>query len=88
MYLWGGGGVQPHFCPWKNVCFPIFPHGENWEKVYGKRGKSINFPLFPYTFFPMGKNEKTHIFPLAKMGLDPPPHLYVLITNMQKLSSL
>ena len=25
-----GGGVQPHFCPWKNVCFPIFSHGEKW----------------------------------------------------------
>ena len=67
------GGVQPHFCPWKNVCFPIFPHGENGKKVYGKKGKSIHFPLFPYTFFPMGKNGKTHIFPWAKMGLDPPP---------------
>ena len=46
------------------------------KKVYGKKGKSIHFPLFPYTFspfFPMGKNGKTHIFPWAKMGLDPPP---------------
>ena len=30
-------GVQPHFCPWKNVCFPIFPHGEKWEKKYMER---------------------------------------------------
>ena len=91
------GGVQPHFCPWKNVFFPICPHGEKWEKsiwkerekysfpslsicfflhfspwgkmgkkVYGKRGKSIHFPLFLYTFFPIfphGKNGKAHIFP-------------------------
>ena len=57
------GGVQPHFCPWKNVCFPIFSHGEKWEKkVYGKKGKSIHFPLFPYTFFPMGKNGKKSIW--------------------------
>ena len=44
-----GGGVQPHFCPW----------GKMGKKVYGKKGKSIHFPLFPYTFFPhfsMGKN--------------------------------
>ena len=33
-------GVQPHFCPWKNVCFPIFfPWGKMGKKVYGKRGK-------------------------------------------------
>ena len=62
----GGGGSNP-----------IFPHGEKWgkmgKKVYGKRGKSIHFPLFPYTFFPWGKMGKDTIFPWAKMGLDPPP---------------
>ena len=42
----------------------------------GKKGKSIHFSLCPYTFFPMGKNGKTHIFPWAKMGLDPPPPKY------------
>ena len=50
--------------------------GKNGKKVYGKKGKIIHFPLFPYTvfpFFPMGKNGKTYIFPWAKMGLDPPP---------------
>ena len=43
----GGGGSNP-----------IFPHGEKWEKSYGKRGKSIHFPLFPYTFSPFFLWEK------------------------------
>ena len=30
------------------------------KKVYGKKGKSIHFPLFPYTFFPFS--------PWGKMG--------------------
>ena len=38
-------GFQPHFFTWKKL-----------EKVYGKSGKSIRFPLFPYTFFPNEKN--------------------------------
>ena len=46
------------------------------KKVYGKRGKSIRFPLFQYTFFPIfhpcGKMGKYTFFPWAKMGLDPP----------------
>ena len=71
-----GGGVQPHFCPWKNVCFPIFPHGEKWEKKCMERdGKvfiSLSFHILFSLFFLMGKNGKTHIFPWAKMGLDPP----------------
>ena len=61
--------------PKKPTCFelnlgggsnPIFAHGKN---VYGKRGQSIHFPLFPYTFFPflsMGKNRKRHNFPMGK----------------------
>ena len=67
------GGSNPIFAHGKNVSFPILG-----KKVYGKRGKSIHFPLFPYTFspfFPMGKNGKRHNFPWAKMGLDPPPKL-------------
>ena len=34
------GGVQPHFCPWKNVCFPIFPHGKKWENTHFFKGKN------------------------------------------------
>ena len=72
-------GVQPHFCPWKNVCFPIFPHGEKWgKKVYGKRGKSIHFPLFPYTFFPMGKMGKHTFFHGQKWGWIPSPQLLLI----------
>ena len=65
------GGVQPHFCPWKNVCFPIFSHG---EKSIWKEREMNTFPFLSiyFSFFPMGKNGKTHIFPWAKMGLDPP----------------
>ena len=36
------------------------------KKVYGKKGKSIHFPLFPYTFFPF--------FHGQKWGWTPPPH--------------
>ena len=118
--FYSSGGVQPHFCPWKNVCFPIFSHGEKWGKKYMERegneyfslsfhilfshfspwekmgkhtffhgqkwGKkymeregneyfSLSFHILFFPFFPMGKNGKTHIFPWAKMGLDPPLYL-------------
>ena len=73
-HYWGGG-VQPHFCPWKNVCFPIFSHGEKWEKSIWKEREMNTFPslsIYFFSIFPMGKNGKTYIFPWAKMGLDPP----------------
>ena len=69
------GGPAPFLPMEKCVFFPFSPWGKMGKKVYGKRGESFHFPLFPYTFFPffpMGKNGKTHIFPWAKMGLDPP----------------
>ena len=74
-----GGGCPTPFLPMEKCVFSHFsPWGKMGKKVHGKKGKSIHFPLFPYTFFPMGKNGKTHIFPRAKMGLDspppPPPH--------------
>ena len=51
--LGGGGGSNP-----------IFAHRKMVKKVYGKKGKSIHFPLFPYTFFPISphgiKWENTH----------------------------
>ena len=73
---WGGGASNPIFAHGKMCVFPFSPWGKMGKKVYGKKGKSIHFPLFPYTFFPIfphGKNGKTRIFPWAKMGLDPPP---------------
>ena len=72
------GGVQPHFCLWKNVCFPIFSHGEKWGKKYmereGNEYFSLSFHILFFPFFPMGKNGKVNIFPWAKMGFDPPPN--------------
>ena len=56
-----GGGVQPHFCPWKNVCFPIFPHGEKWEKSIWKEREKYSFPSLSLYFFP-------HLSPWEKMG--------------------
>ena len=64
-YTYGGGGFNPIFAHGKNVSSHFSP--------WGKRVKSIHFPLFPYTFFPWGKMGKDTIFPWAKMGLDPPP---------------
>ena len=81
--MWGG--VQPHFCPWKNVCFPFSPWGKMGKKVYGKKGKSIHFPLFPYTFFPIfphGKKwENTH-FSIGKNGVGPPNMYNVHCTRL------
>ena len=45
-----GGGANPIFAHGKMCVFPFFPMG---KKVYGKRGKWLLFPLFPYTFFPI-----------------------------------
>ena len=74
-----GGGVQPHLCPWEKCVFSHFsPWGKMGKKVYGKRGKSIHFPLFPYTFFPIffpwGKMGR-HNFPISKNGVGPPPQI-------------
>ena len=63
------GGFNPIFAHGK-MCFPIFSHG---EKSIWKERKMNTFPFFSIYFFPVGKNGKTHIFPWAKMGLDPLP---------------
>ena len=47
----GGGGPTP-FLPMEKCVFSHFsPWGKMGKKAYGKKGKSIHFPLFPYTFF-------------------------------------
>ena len=61
----GGGGLTPFF--------PM----EKWEKK-GKVFISLYFHILFSPFFPMGKNEKTHIFPWAKMELDPPSKFLAL----------
>ena len=74
-YLGGGGGIQPHFCPWKNVCFPIFSHGEKWEKSIWKEREMNTFPFLSIYFFshfsPWGKWENTH-FSMGINGVGPP----------------
>ena len=51
--------------------------GKDGKKVYGKRGESIHFPLFPYTFFPIfshgEKWEKTQFSNGQKWGWAPTP---------------
>ena len=64
----------PHFSPW----------GKWGKKVYGKKGKSIHFHILFSPFFPMGKNGKTHIFPWAKMELEPLPQNLMKI-DMDKI---
>ena len=69
------GGVQPHFCPWKNG-----------KKSIWKEREKYSFPSLStfFPFFPLGKNGKAHIFPWAKMGLDPPPdNAFVLFSELQ-----
>ena len=55
-----------------NEYFP--PWGKMGKKVYreGNEYFSLSFHILFFSFFPMGKNGKTHIFPWANMGLDPP----------------
>ena len=68
------GGPTP-FLPMEKCVFSHFsPWGKMEKKVYGKKGKSIHFPLFPYTFFPMGKNGKKYI---EREGKDSFPSLSI-----------
>ena len=64
--MYNVGGVQPHFSPWGKM-------GKKYMERKGKVLISLSFHILFSPFFPMGKNGKTHIFPWAKMGLDPPP---------------
>ena len=71
----GGGGSNPIFGHGKMCVFPFFPMEKNGEKSIWKEREMNTFPflsIYFFPIFPMGKNGKTHIFPWAKMGLDPP----------------
>ena len=58
------GGPTP-FLPMEKCVFSHFsPWGKMGKKVYGEKGKSIHFSLFPYTFFPIFP----HFSPWEKMG--------------------
>ena len=82
-------GVAMTRCEKFKFFFSIFPHGEKWKKKYMEReGKvfiSLSFHILFSPFFPMGKNGKTHIFPWAKMGLDPPPPRTLILNNNSKI---
>ena len=75
------GGPTP-FLPMKKCLFYHFsPLGKMGKKVYGKKGKSIHFPLFPYTFFPIffhGKKWENTYFSMGKNGVGPPPPIIVI----------
>ena len=82
--IWGGGGFNPIFAHGKMCVFPFFPMGKNGKKSIWKEGKvfiSLSFHILFSPFFPMGKNRKTHIFPWAKMRLDPPPHPNIIYST-------
>ena len=72
-----GGGVQPHFCPWKKMClFPFFLMRKNGEKSIRKEREMNTFASLSIYFFPIfphGENGKRHIFPMGKNGVGPPP---------------
>ena len=55
--------------------FTVFSHGEKWGKSIWKEREMNTFPFLTIYFFsyfsPWGKMGR-HIFPWAKMGLDPP----------------
>ena len=57
------------------MCFPIFPMGKNGEKSIWKDREMNTFPslsIYFFSHFPHGEKWETHIFPWAKMRLDPP----------------
>ena len=73
-HRWGGGAIISGCCFAAAIrrcrvyggSNPIFAHG---KRVYGKRRKSIRFPLFSIYFSPDGKR---HSFPMGKNGVKPP----------------
>ena len=78
-----GGGSNPIFAflPMEKCVFSHFsPWGKMGKKSIWKEREKYSFPSLSIYFFPhfspREKNGKTHIFPWAKMGLDPPPPQY------------
>ena len=72
----GGEGPTPLLLMEKCVFSHFFPMGKNGGKKYmereGNEYCSLSFHILFFPFVPIGKNGKAHIFPWAKMGLDPP----------------
>ena len=65
----GGTGSNP-ILPMEKCVFSHFsPWGKMGRKVYGKKGKRLHFPLFPYAFFP--------IFPHGQKWGWTPPYIYL-----------
>ena len=77
IYNYGVEGPTP-FLPMEKCVFSHFsPWGKLGKKVYGKKGKSIHFPLFPYIFSPWEKMGKHTFFHGQKWGWTPPPPIIV-----------
>ena len=84
------GGPTP-FMPMGKLCLfpfsPFFPMGKNYmEREGNEYFPSLSIYFFP--IFPMGKNGKRHIFPWAKMGLDPSPKLLLVYLTIMRLLSI
>ena len=68
------GGPTP-FLPMENVCFPIFSHGEKWEKSIWKEREKYSFPSLSIYFFPIFPHEKkweNKHFSMGKNRVGPP----------------
>ena len=81
---WGGGGSNPIFAHGKMCVFPIFPHGEKWEKKYMERKGKVFISLsFHILFSPWEKMGKHTFFHGQKWGWTPPPPIaYSLIKKV------
>ena len=87
----GGGGGETPFLPMEKCVFShFFLMGKNGEKSIWKEREMNTFPfrsIYIFSHFsPMGKNGKTHNFPRAIMGLDPPN--YTVLVNIKPLAHL
>ena len=77
-FYWGGG-IQPHFCPWKNGKKSI------WKETEKYSFPSLSMYFFP--IFPHGKKwENTH-FSMGKNGVGPPLLLPFLPFNYNGYST-
>ena len=82
--MFGGGGVQPHFCPWKNVFSHFFPWGKKYMEREGNEYFSLSFHILFSHFSPWGKMGKHTFFHGQKWGWTPPPHMFDQFLSLSK----